>query len=68
MPSDEGAGFHPELVATELLTNAVRHAYGPLTVGVALEGGLVVIEVVAAPKCLGRGPRIPMTKADADSR
>ncbi|MFJ9868907.1 ATP-binding protein [Streptomyces sp. NPDC101165] len=44
--SDEEVRFHLELVATELLTNAIRHAYGPLTVGVALEGGLVVIEVV----------------------
>ncbi|MFJ7336372.1 ATP-binding protein [Streptomyces sp. NPDC101116] len=42
----EDMRFYLELVSTELLTNAVRHARGPLTVSVALEGGFVVIEVV----------------------
>lgn len=46
VPSDEEVRFHQELVATGLLTHAIRHAYGPLSLGVALEDGLVVIEVV----------------------
>ncbi|MCF3131878.1 ATP-binding protein [Streptomyces olivochromogenes] len=45
-PLDDEVCSQLELVATELLTNAVRHASGPLTVDIELEGGLVVIEVV----------------------
>ncbi|MEU8628760.1 ATP-binding protein [Streptomyces sp. NPDC048669] len=45
-PVDEELCFHLELVASELLTNGLRHAGGPMTAEVTLVHDLVVVAVL----------------------
>ncbi|MDG9722742.1 MULTISPECIES: ATP-binding protein [unclassified Streptomyces] len=55
VPVDEDLLFRVEVVASELLTNGLRHAGGPLTVEVSWEGGLLVVAVLdGSPVLPGR--------------
>lgn len=62
-PYDDDLPFRVGLVASELLTNGLRHATGPLTVEVSLEGAFTVLQVHDASPVL---PEPRVARADEE--
>lgn len=61
VPVDEELCFNLELVTSELLTNGLLHARGPMTAEVALVYDLIIVSV------LDRSPKLPQPRsAQAD--
>ncbi|MFF1277894.1 ATP-binding protein [Streptomyces marokkonensis] len=60
-PSDGELYFRLELVASELLTNGLLHAGGPMTVEVTVGHGLIVIAVLDSSSVV---PRRQLTEID----